>query len=45
MLSSDVAIAAFSLAGLAATAVAIVIDTRTQASDLARERVRPHRPY
>jgi hypothetical protein len=37
---SDVAILLFSAAGLAATTVAIIVDTKTQAAELAKEPVR-----
>ncbi len=39
-IGSDIAILLFSAAGLAATTVAILVDTRTQAQELVREPVR-----
>lgn len=44
-LSSDVALILFSAAGLAATTVAILVDTRTQASGLAKRPVRSRQPF
>lgn len=39
-IGSDIAILLFSAAGLVATTVAILVDTRTQAHELAREPIR-----
>ncbi len=40
VIGGDAAILLFSAAGLVATSVAILLDTKTQASDLAKEPVR-----
>ncbi len=42
-IGGDTAILLFSVAGLVATTVAIVLDTKTQAADVAKEPVRLER--